>query len=48
MQEETKEICEYIWRLSEGCLMHLIRNIISWTSNQYIRGRRLSEVSLDL
>ena len=31
-----------------GSLMHLMRNMMSWSSSQYMRGSKWSEKSLDL
>ena len=48
VDEDENDMWSLRLRLSGGSLMHLMRNMISWSSNQYMRGSKWREDSLDL
>ena len=48
VDEDENDMWSLRLRLSGGSLMHLTRNMMSWSSNQYMRGSKWREDSLDL
>ena len=48
VHEETKDMWDKMSKLSDGSFRHFTRNIRSCSSYQYMRGRRLREISQDL
>ena len=40
VDEDENDMWSLRLRLSGGLLMHLTRNMMSWSSNQYIRGSK--------
>ena len=48
MLEVENESKSKILNDSSGCFIHLTRNMISRSSNQYIRRSSCSDISLDL
>ena len=48
MDEDENDMRSVRRRLLWVSLMHLMRNMLSWSSNQYMRGSKWSKDSLDL